>query len=65
MVDLTAVTKEQAEKYAVKEGSKLLAYDFVLVEDDEARKLRDQNALTALAGMKLKLLNGLPVPDID
>ncbi|KIX98489.1 uncharacterized protein Z520_05790 [Fonsecaea multimorphosa CBS 102226] len=65
VVDLTTVTKEQAEKYAVKEGTKLLAYDFVLVEDHEMRKLRDQNALTALAGTKLKLLNGLPVPDID
>lgn len=65
VVDLTTVSKEQAENYGVIEGSKLLTYDFVLVGMDEVKKLRDQNALTALTGTKLKLVNGLPVPDVD
>ena len=48
IVDLGTVNAEQAKKYDVKEGSKLLTYDFVLVTDEETRKLRDGEALKAM-----------------
>ena len=56
-----------AKQYGVKEGSKVLRHDFVLVSDKETEKLRDENALKALKtlGRKVKLLNHLPVPDVD
>lgn len=67
IVDFEPATKEIAEKYGVKEGSKVLVHDFVLVSDKETEKLRDENALAALKklGRKVKLLNHLPVPDVD
>ncbi|KAL1616730.1 hypothetical protein SLS56_011296 [Neofusicoccum ribis] len=67
LVDLGKVNAEQAAKYGVKEGDKLMTYDFVLVSDEEARKLREGNAMDAMEaqGRKMKLWNGLPVPDVD
>lgn len=67
LVDLGTVNAEQAKKYGAKEGGKLMTYDFVLVTDEEARKLREQNAMEAMVaqGRKMKLWNGLPVPDVD
>lgn len=58
---------EIAAKYGVKEGSKVLKHDFVLVSEKETEKLRDENALAAMKklGLKVKLLNHLPVPDLD
>ena len=66
-MDLGKVNAEQAEKYGVKEGSKLLTYDFVLVSDEESRKLREDEAMAAMKklGRRMKLYEGLPVPDID
>jgi hypothetical protein len=51
----------------VKEGSKLITYDFVLVTEEESRKLREENAMKAMEklGRHMKLYNGLPVPDVD
>jgi protocatechuate 3,4-dioxygenase beta subunit len=67
IVDFVPATKEIAEQYGVKEGSKVLKHNFVLVSDKETEKLRDENALAALKklGRKVKLLNHLPVPDVD
>jgi hypothetical protein len=67
LIDLKTVNSEQAKKYGVKEGSKLIAYDFVLVTEEESRKLREKNAMEAMEklGRKSKLWNGLPVPDVD
>jgi hypothetical protein len=67
IVDLEKVDSETAKKYDVKEGSLLLTYDFVLVTSKESEKLRDQNALAAMKklGRKVKLLDHLPVPDLD
>ena len=67
MIDLGTVTAEQASKYGVKEGSKLISYDFVLVTDEESRKLREEEAMKAMEklGRHMKLYNGLPVPDVD
>ena len=67
MIDLGTVSSEQASKYGVKEGGKLLSYDFVLVTEDESRELREKNAMEAMKklGRHMKLYNGLPVPDVD
>jgi len=67
IVDFTTADSSIAAKYGVKEGSKVLKHDFVLVDEKETEKLRDENALNALRklGRKVKLLNHLPVPDVD
>lgn len=67
VVDLGTVDAEQAKMYDIKEGSKLMTYDFVLVSDEESKKLREENAMKAMEalGRRMKLYNGLPVPDVD
>ncbi|KAB2569926.1 putative catechol protein [Lasiodiplodia theobromae] len=67
LVDLHTVDAADAKKYGVKEGSKLMKYDFVLVTEDEAKQLREKKAMEAMEaqGRKMKLWNGLPVPDVD
>lgn len=67
IVDFTASDAETAEKYGVVEGIKILKHDFVLVSDKQTEKLRDENALKAMKalGRKVKLMNHLPVPDVD
>ena len=67
LIDLGTVDADQALKYGVKEGSKLISYDFVLVTDEESRKLREKNGMEAMAqlGRRMKLYKGLPVPDVD
>jgi len=66
IVDFEKVDAETA-KYGVEIGSKILKHDFVLVDEKETEKLRDKNALAAMSklGRKVKLLDHLPVPDID
>lgn len=67
IVDFEPATAEIVKKYSVPEGSKVLKHDFVLVSEKETEELRDRNALKALKdlGMKVKLLDHLPVPDLD
>ncbi|KAF7954448.1 hypothetical protein EAE96_005569 [Botrytis aclada] len=67
IVEFEPATAEIAKKYSVPEGSKVLKHDFVLVSEKETEELRDRNALKALKdlGMKVKLLDHLPVPDLD
>jgi hypothetical protein len=67
LIDLGTVSAEQAEKYGVKEGGKLMSYDFVLVSEADSRALREKNAMEAMEklGRRMKLYNGLPVPDVD
>ncbi|KAI0008338.1 dioxygenase [Xylariaceae sp. FL0662B] len=67
LVDLDKVDKATAEEYGIAEGSWLLRYEFVLVTEEETEKLRDKNALEALAklGLQMKLVDHLPVPDLD
>lgn len=67
VVDLTTVSKAQAEQYGVKEGDKLLTYNFVLVTEAETAALRDEEARKVMAsqGRKMKLWKGLPVVDVD
>lgn len=59
--------EEMAQKYGVNIGTRLLAYDFVLVSEEEASKLRREKAEEAMAsqGRSMKFVNNLPVPDVD
>lgn len=45
----------------------MLEHDFVLVSEKEASELRDERSRKALAdlGRKVKLVHGLPVPELD
>lgn len=56
-----------AEGYGVPEGSWVLKHDFVLTTEKETADMRDRLALEALAkqGLNLKLVDHLPVPDLD
>lgn len=67
VVDLEKVDKKTAEKYQAPEGSWLLNQDFVLVTEKESLDLRDRLATEALKklGLNLKLVDHLPVPDVD
>ena len=67
IIDLGKVDKQTAEKYGVEEGSALMTYDFVLVSDKESADLRAQKSKQALEklGRKVKIVEGLPVPDVD
>ena len=67
VVDLGNVDEATAKQYGVSEGSALLVYDFVLVTEADTSKLRDQNSAAALQrlGKKVRLVDGLPVPDVD
>ncbi|KAF4340677.1 hydroxyquinol-1 2-dioxygenase [Fusarium beomiforme] len=59
--------EEIAKKYDVKVGSALMTYDFVLVTDEAAAKLRREKAEEAMAklGRKFRFIDDLPVPDVD
>jgi hypothetical protein len=67
VVDLGTVTKEEAEEYKVEEGSKVLKHDFVLVTDKQSSDLRNEKSMQALEklGRRCKIVNGLPVPEVD
>jgi hypothetical protein len=67
VVDLEKATLEEATKYGVQEGTHLLKHDFVLVSQEETEELRDRNATEALQklGLRMKLIDHLPVPDLD
>ncbi|KAF2226445.1 cathecol 1,2-dioxygenase [Elsinoe ampelina] len=67
IVSLGEVGKGEVEKYGVKEGAKLLTYDFVLVTEEETRELRTQEARKAMEKLKLRMeiVDGLPVPEVD
>ncbi|KAF5989359.1 putative hydroxyquinol-1,2-dioxygenase [Fusarium bulbicola] len=59
--------EEMANKYGVKTGTALMTYDFVLVSDEAAAKLRREKAEEAMAklGRKFRFIDNLPVPDVD
>lgn len=67
IVDVTEVDAATAKEYGVKEGSALLRQDFVLASSKEADDLRDSNAMEAMRnlGLNVKLVDHLPVPDLD
>lgn len=69
IVGLDTVSPEQAKQYDVKEGTKLLTYDFILVTDEETKKLRHDEAAKAMKALGreqgMTIINGVPVPDVD
>ncbi|KAM0235938.1 hypothetical protein ACHAP5_009539 [Fusarium lateritium] len=68
IVKLQKVTDEEmAKRYDAELGSALLTYDFVLVTDTAAAKLRREKAEEAMAGLgrRFKFIDDLPVPDVD
>lgn len=67
VVDIGRAGPEYARKYNVSEDHALLTYDFVLVSEDETKALREKNSKDALdkLGRKVKIVNGLPIPDLD
>ncbi|PVH74421.1 aromatic compound dioxygenase [Cadophora sp. DSE1049] len=69
IVEMKPATREQAEKYEVKEGYPVIEWEFVLVTEKETEELRDGKAMEAMAklfpGKKVKLFDHLPVPDLD
>lgn len=68
IVELEEVTDEKmAEQYAVKVGTKLIKYDFVLVTNQAAMELRLAEAKKAMEaqGFDAVFLDGLPVPALD
>lgn len=68
MVPLQKVKDEQqAKAYEVELGSALITYDFVLVTDEAAAKLRREKAEEAMANLpgQFKFVDNLPVPDVD
>ncbi|KIV95902.1 hypothetical protein PV10_03503 [Exophiala mesophila] len=67
IVELGKVDKATADKYGVKEGSALMTYDFVLVTEKNSFDLRSENSAKALEklGRRVKIVNGLPVPELD
>ncbi len=68
VIDLDKVDKATAEEYGVAEGSWLLKHDFVMTTQEEADNLRDELAIGALKKLgltHLKLVDHLPVPEVD
>lgn len=67
MVDLGNVSNVQglAEKHGVSPTTRLLQYDFVLVEEEEVKRLRDENARLAIekqGATNMEVVNGMIVP---
>jgi len=67
LVNLGTVDSLQAAKYGAEEGSKLMTYEFVLVSEEEAKALREQEAKKAMTalGLNMQWIDGLPVPEVD
>lgn len=67
VIDLGRTDAATSAKHNVPENTWLLEQEFVLVTKDETERLRDQNAVDALKklGLHMKLVDHLPVPDLD
>jgi hypothetical protein len=68
VVDLGTVNADEAKKYGMEEGSKILKHDFVLVTDKQSSDLRNEKSMKALEELGRKCIinaDGLPVPDVD
>ena len=67
VVDFHPADQMVAKEYDVEVGSAVLEYDFVLVSEKEAADLRAEKSKKALEelGRRVKLIDGLPVPDVD
>ncbi len=67
VVDFTPLPQSLASQHSLPSHSLLLEYDFVLVTEKEASDLRDEKSRKALEqlGRKIRIVEGLPVPDMD
>jgi hypothetical protein len=67
IIDLDKADRDTAIEYGVPEGAWLLRHNFVLASTRETEELRDRNAMEAMEslGLKTKLVDHLPVPDLD
>ncbi|KAF2154132.1 cathecol 1,2-dioxygenase [Myriangium duriaei CBS 260.36] len=67
IVELDTVGEKEVKEYGVENGTKWMKYDFVLVSEEETRELRAKEAMKAMEklGRRMKLVEGLPVPDVD
>ncbi|KAJ6156206.1 hypothetical protein N7497_005091 [Penicillium chrysogenum] len=67
VVDVGKASAEVSRKYGVPEGHAILTYDFVLMTIAETSYLRDQKSREAMdnLGYKVKIVDGLPIPDVD
>lgn len=68
VIDLGTVSDVEglAEKHGVSPSTKLLQYDFVLVGEDEVRKLRDEKAREAIekqGATGIRVVNGTLIPE--
>lgn len=67
VIDLHKLDEKTATEYGVSEDCLLLKHDFILITEEESLALRDKLATEALKklGLNLKLVDHLPVPDVD
>ncbi len=67
VVDLIPLPQSLATQYSLLLNSLLLEYEFVLVTEKETSDLRDERSKKALEelGRRVKIMEGLPVPDVD
>jgi hypothetical protein len=67
IVDFEPCDQTTAKQYGVEPGMATLRYDFVLITEKESSDLRAERSEAALKklGVKVKFLEGLPVPDVD
>ena len=68
LVDVGTVSKAQAEKYDVPETTRLIEWDFVLVAEKDTKELRNKLAKEAMVKLGIedvKIIDGLPVPEVD
>ncbi|KAI1328194.1 dioxygenase [Xylariaceae sp. FL0255] len=67
IVDPAKIDEATAKEYGMAEGDWILKHDFVLTSQEETDNLRDSNAVEALGklGLKMTLVDHLPIPDVD
>ncbi|EFE38919.1 catechol dioxygenase, putative [Trichophyton verrucosum HKI 0517] len=67
VVDYGVVDEAMGAEYGVPAGMALLRHEFVLATVAQAREERDRNSIEALRklGRNVKIVDGLPVPDVD
>ncbi|KAI4090821.1 MAG: hypothetical protein L6R37_007826 [Teloschistes peruensis] len=67
IVSTEDIDVQTAKKFGQPAGSKVIRWTFVLASEEQASVLRNENSIKALKdlGRRVKLIDCLPVPDID